>query len=227
MDPTLQIGAFARSVDHRQPTVVQLLRGGIAGVPRTGGQQPMQPQQQQMMMMQQQQQQQQFQGGGGGAAQPPTGPVDSSSTIQKKPKILQFLSSFFTARPSQEELIKKKVLQTEIHPESSLPLRYDIVAKCIQFIERIGMQQEGIYRISGNQTEVRELSRQFGSMDFQPPDHTPLHTVSGALKLYLRELNPPLIPFEFYSSFMNSQSKDEKIILFLFNIYISNFLFKR
>ena len=72
------------------------------------------------------------------------------------------------------------------------------------------MAAEGIYRISGNQAEVRDLCRSFVAQDFPLPDSLSVHTVSGALKLYLRELYPPVIPFDFYSTFMATQS------LFLF-----------
>lgn len=204
LEPQFQLGAVLRAPIPQ--VVVQLLRSGNAGVPPRAAQ-PSQP--------------------------PPTatGPIDTSSTLQKKPKILQFLSSFFTARPSQEDLIKKKVLQGEVHSEMVCPLRYDVVAKCIAFIERHGMQAEGIYRISGNNTEVREVCRSFASTEFQLPDNMPVHTVSGALKLYLRELNPPVIPFDFYQTFMATQgnflsSPDPDHILQqpIYNVRMTQFL---
>ena len=68
----------------------------------------------------------------------PAGAIDQTSTLQKKPKILQYLTNFFTARPTQEDLIKKKVLQGEVHTEKSTQLRYDIIARCLQFIEMHG-----------------------------------------------------------------------------------------
>jgi len=38
-----------------------------------------------------------------------------------------------------------------------------LVNKCIKFVEQYGLNEEGIYRISGNQTHLKELRERFDS----------------------------------------------------------------
>lgn len=64
--------------------------------------------------------------------------VDSSSTILNKFGIVGFLQKFFSARPSQQELINKNVLYQEVHSENPIPLKLSVIKDCIDFIERNG-----------------------------------------------------------------------------------------
>ena len=36
-----------------------------------------------------------------------------------------------------------------------------LVRRCVDYVEQIGLQEEGIYRISGNQTDQKELRERF------------------------------------------------------------------
>ena len=38
--------------------------------------------------------------------------------------------------------------------------------------------------------------------DFSAPEYSDINSITGALKLYFRELPNPLIPFEFFADFM-------------------------
>ncbi|WFD35876.1 Rho GTPase activating protein [Malassezia cuniculi] len=74
-----------------------------------------------------------------------------------------------------------------------------IVRRCIDFLEqRGGLKEEGIYRQSGSQASIRALAERFASGDFDlfalddkrqgSRESVDLHSVSGLLKLYMREL---------------------------------------
>jgi len=125
--------------------------------------------------------------------------------------IRKLLNTFFESRVTQQELIQKHVLHEELHPEIPIPLRKDIVLKLTQFIEQNCMDVEGIYRISGQSLEVRKLERTFEE-DVNLKDCA-VHNVAGAFKLYFREMNPPLIPYDLYDVFIHSQDFPEENVL--------------
>ncbi|XP_055638603.1 N-chimaerin [Toxorhynchites rutilus septentrionalis] len=85
-----------------------------------------------------------------------------------------------------------------------------IVKKCVEEVERHGMLQEGIYRISGFADEIDALKMTLDK-DGEKADMTGLaysniNVISGVLKLYLRLLPVPLITFHSYSKFMQSMA---------------------
>mmetsp|Transcript_4905 Transcript_4905/g.6857 ORF Transcript_4905/g.6857 Transcript_4905/m.6857 type:complete len:477 (-) Transcript_4905:11-1441(-) len=129
--------------------------------------------------------------------------IDTSSTVQKKSKIRGFLSRFFENRVDQDELIQRKILLHEAHTEKPVPLRFDVVKRVVEHIEKVGITVEGIYRISALQGDVRQLCRSFEKLDFDLTQVTFPHVACGALKLYFREMIPPLIPFDHYTTFIN------------------------
>lgn len=73
-----------------------------------------------------------------------------------------------------------------------------IVTKCIDAVEQMGgLQKEGIYRISGRQTNVDMLKTEFEKNEdtFQPQAQYDVFTIASVLKIYLRELIVPLVPY--------------------------------
>ncbi|KAK3527483.1 hypothetical protein QTP86_023022, partial [Hemibagrus guttatus] len=75
-----------------------------------------------------------------------------------------------------------------------IPLFID---KCIRFIEATGLTTEGIYRVSGNKSEMESMQRQFEQdhdLDLVEKDF-PVNTVAGALKSFFSELPDPLVPY--------------------------------
>ncbi|MEE6527622.1 hypothetical protein FKM82_029126 [Ascaphus truei] len=61
----------------------------------------------------------------------------------------------------------------------------------------LGMSTEGIYRVSGNKSEMDSLQRQFDqdqSLDLAEKDFT-VNTVAGAMKSFFSELPDPLVPY--------------------------------
>ncbi|KAG9329370.1 hypothetical protein JZ751_005477 [Albula glossodonta] len=79
-----------------------------------------------------------------------------------------------------------------------------IVRQCLEEIERRGLEEVGIYRVSGVATDIQTLKAAFdanntdvsvmmGEMD--------VNAIAGTLKLYFRELPEPLFTDELYSNF--------------------------
>ncbi|KAG8434909.1 hypothetical protein GDO86_013031 [Hymenochirus boettgeri] len=78
-----------------------------------------------------------------------------------------------------------------------------VVEQCVDFIRENGLQEEGLFRLPGQATLVRELQEAFDCGDKPLFDkNTDVHTVASLLKLYLRELPEPVIPFSRYENFL-------------------------
>lgn len=85
-----------------------------------------------------------------------------------------------------------------------------IVKKCVEEVERHGMLQEGIYRISGFADEIEALKMTLDKdgekADMSTLAYSNINVIAGVLKLYLRLLPVPLITFHSYPTFMQSMS---------------------
>uniref|UniRef100_G1SMT6 BCR activator of RhoGEF and GTPase n=1 Tax=Oryctolagus cuniculus TaxID=9986 RepID=G1SMT6_RABIT len=79
-----------------------------------------------------------------------------------------------------------------------------IVRQCVEEIERRGMEEVGIYRVSGVATDIQALKAAF---DVNNKDvsvmmsQMDVNAIAGTLKLYFRELPEPLFTDEFYPNF--------------------------
>ncbi|XP_071800888.1 beta-chimaerin-like isoform X2 [Asterias amurensis] len=81
-----------------------------------------------------------------------------------------------------------------------------VVDKCIEELELRGLGIEGLYRVPGMQDDM-DLCRQRFDKDgvaakISTKDFPDINVISGALKMYLRQLPIPLVPFEMYDRFM-------------------------
>ncbi|KAG8146453.1 hypothetical protein E2320_012786, partial [Naja naja] len=79
-----------------------------------------------------------------------------------------------------------------------------IVRQCVEEIERRGMEEVGIYRVSGVATDIQALKAAF---DINNKDvsimmsEMDVNAIAGTLKLYFRELPEPLFTDELYPNF--------------------------
>uniref|UniRef100_A0A3Q3K685 Rho GTPase-activating protein 35 n=1 Tax=Monopterus albus TaxID=43700 RepID=A0A3Q3K685_MONAL len=80
-----------------------------------------------------------------------------------------------------------------VSPDRPIPL---FIEKCVRFIETTGLNTEGLYRVSGNKSEMESMQRQFEQdhgLDLVEKDFS-INTVAGALKSFFSELPEPLVP---------------------------------
>ncbi|XP_049614319.1 rho GTPase-activating protein 22 isoform X1 [Syngnathus scovelli] len=89
-----------------------------------------------------------------------------------------------------------------------------LVEQCVDFIRERGLDEEGLFRMPGQANLVKDLQEAFDCGDKPLFDsNTDVHTVASLLKLYLRELPEPVIPFCKYEDFLTCAqllSKDEE-----------------
>ena len=144
--------------------------------------------------------------------------------VKEKSKIREALRKFFLRRPGVEDLMKRGIMKNEPVFGSSLSLlaRQDhtdvpvFVKKCIQVIESRPeyLSTDGVYRQSGNLSTVQRLRLQVDhghAAVLETVDD--VHVLTGALKLFFRELKEPLIPWECVDKLMavcNLPSKKAK-----------------
>ncbi|XP_059386348.1 rho GTPase-activating protein 22 isoform X1 [Carassius carassius] len=78
-----------------------------------------------------------------------------------------------------------------------------LVEQCVDFIREQGLDEEGLFRMPGQANLVKELQEAFDCGDKPQFDsNTDVHTVASLLKLYLRELPEPVVPFCKYEDFL-------------------------
>ncbi|KAJ9076859.1 hypothetical protein DSO57_1022178 [Entomophthora muscae] len=125
--------------------------------------------------------------------------------------------SYYTMSPVAKSVLNPKVvygldLQEQLTRDNSvLPA---IVVKCVAFIDKHGLNQEGIYRRSGSNSKINRI-RDLFNLDAETVDLETLDAanevdnVSGALKLYLRELPTAVVPSEYWSYFLSAHQNDD------------------
>ena len=86
-----------------------------------------------------------------------------------------------------------------------------IVEQCIAEIERRGMLEEGIYRLSGAVASIHDLKQAYDTssegVDLSAPQWRDINVVSGTLKLFFRELHDAVIPPQSYLAFIEAVGK--------------------
>ncbi|XP_008145734.2 rho GTPase-activating protein 25 [Eptesicus fuscus] len=78
-----------------------------------------------------------------------------------------------------------------------------LVEKCAEFILEHGLSEEGIFRLPGQDNLVKQLRDAFDAGERPSFDRdTDVHTVASLLKLYLRDLPEPVVPWSQYEGFL-------------------------
>uniref|UniRef100_A0A2I4CVP4 Minor histocompatibility protein HA-1 isoform X2 n=1 Tax=Austrofundulus limnaeus TaxID=52670 RepID=A0A2I4CVP4_AUSLI len=78
-----------------------------------------------------------------------------------------------------------------------------IITKCISEIERRALKMKGIYRVNGVKTRVEKLCQAFeNGKELVELSQCSPHDISNVLKLYLRQLPEPIMPFRLYNRLM-------------------------
>ncbi|XP_062387597.1 rho GTPase-activating protein 12 isoform X2 [Sardina pilchardus] len=137
-----------------------------------------------------------------------SGSGDSGDQGRVRTKLRKFLQRRPTLQAVKEKgYIKDAVfgchLDTLCHRENSTVPRF--LEKCIRAVERRGLDVDGIYRVSGNLAVIQRLRHKADhddNLDLEDGQWEEIHVITGALKLFLRELPEPLFPFSFFDKFI-------------------------
>ncbi|KAF3853870.1 hypothetical protein F7725_014558 [Dissostichus mawsoni] len=75
------------------------------------------------------------------------------------------------------------------------------VEKCIKAVEKRGLDIDGLYRVSGNLAVIQKLrfKADHEELDLEDGQWEDVHVITGALKLFFRELPEPLFPFSHFN----------------------------
>ncbi|CAO1632545.1 unnamed protein product [Parajaminaea phylloscopi] len=95
------------------------------------------------------------------------------------------------------------------------------LSRILAEIEARGLHEVGIYRISGSKVTIDALQQAFRSrpaetIDVQHGEFSDVHVLSNLVKLWLRELPEPVVPFAFYRPLIMVESiedTDERLTL--------------
>lgn len=89
----------------------------------------------------------------------------------------------------------------------SVPLA---LTRMMEEVEKRGLREQGIYRISGAKSAIEALKVAFNSQPAQNVnlihgETSDVHTIAGAIKQWFRDLPEPVIPFKSYHALINAE----------------------
>ncbi|XP_026104471.1 rho GTPase-activating protein 15-like isoform X1 [Carassius auratus] len=105
------------------------------------------------------------------------------------------------------------------------------VRKCTEAVERRGLETDGIYRVSGNLAVIQKLRFAVNHeravttdgrylfpedlvqerLDLDDPQWEDIHVITGALKLFFRELPEPLVPYTLFHDVVETVKTSEQL----------------
>ncbi|XP_028737592.1 rho GTPase-activating protein 15 isoform X1 [Peromyscus leucopus] len=143
----------------------------------------------------------------------------SASDTSDKNRVKSRLKKFISRRPSlktlqEKGIIKDQTFGSHLHTvcereHSTVPW---FVKQCIEAVEKRGLDVDGIYRVSGNLATIQKLRfivNQEEKLDLDDGQWEDIHVVTGALKMFFRELSEPLFPYSLFERFVEAIKKQD------------------
>uniref|UniRef100_H2Z806 Rho GTPase-activating protein 15 n=1 Tax=Ciona savignyi TaxID=51511 RepID=H2Z806_CIOSA len=134
------------------------------------------------------------------------------SDAKNSDKVRSKLKKFINRRPTMESLQERGIIKETVFgcpldklcekEQTTIP---NFIKLCVTEVERRGLDVDGIYRVSGNLSHVQKLRYMVDRdepVDLSEPEWEDIHLITGALKMFLRELPEPVIPFAFFDKFV-------------------------
>ncbi|XP_053202200.1 myb-like protein A isoform X2 [Panonychus citri] len=139
------------------------------------------------------------------------GSGDDKITPEKKKKIRERLINFLLRRPTLDSLREKGIFKDgpvfgcDLYSLCSREKQLipKVVQQCIKAIEQKGLKADGIYRVCGNLSEVQKIRYQVNHDNYEGIwAQEDVHVLTGALKLFFRDMKEPLFPCNRFDSLM-------------------------
>ncbi|XP_027135019.1 rho GTPase-activating protein 15 isoform X2 [Larimichthys crocea] len=140
----------------------------------------------------------------------------SSSNLEntERKRVKTRLKKLIQKRPPLQALQEKGLIKDQVfgcrlemlcERERSKVPRF--VRLCTEAVEKRGLDTDGIYRVSGNLAviqKLRYLVNHEEKLNLDESDWEDIHVITGALKLFFRELPEPVVPFGFFTDIMET-----------------------
>ncbi|KAK6328224.1 hypothetical protein J4Q44_G00002020 [Coregonus suidteri] len=145
------------------------------------------------------------------SSRPTTATFSGGETDQKK--VRTKLIKFLLKRPTLQSVKEKGYIRDNVfgchlaalcaQEKTTIP---SFVKKCIRAVEKRGLDMDGLYRVSGNLAVIQKLrfKADHEELDLEDGQWEDIHVITGALKLFFRELPEPLFPFSHFSRFIQA-----------------------
>nr|CBN80833.1 Rho GTPase-activating protein 12 [Dicentrarchus labrax] len=140
----------------------------------------------------------------------------SSSNLEntERKRVKTRLKKLILKRPPLQALQEKGLIKDQVfgcrlemlcEREKSTVPRF--VRLCTEAVEKRGLDTDGIYRVSGNLAVIQKLRflvNHEEKLNLDESDWEDIHVITGALKLFFRELPEPLVPFGFFTDIVET-----------------------
>lgn len=145
-----------------------------------------------------------------------SGSIDSPEQKKTKTKLKKFL----TRRPTLQAVREKGYIKDQVfgsnlislcqRENSSVP---KFVKLCIEHVEEHGLDVDGLYRVSGNLAVIQKLRFAVNhdeKLDLNDSKWEDIHVITGALKMFFRELPEPLFTYNHFNDFVNAIKQEPR-----------------
>jgi len=136
-----------------------------------------------------------------------------TTLFEKKKATLEKQGLARTPSMKLNRLVFGLPLETVVHLHGKMYKVPPIVSKCITSLQRCALDREGLFRESGSFERVGFLKGQFNKgldVDLREYEIYP-HNIATLLKMYLRELPTPPVPFQFRNAFSQTLQMEEEV----------------
>uniref|UniRef100_A0A3Q2E1T1 Rho GTPase activating protein 12 n=1 Tax=Cyprinodon variegatus TaxID=28743 RepID=A0A3Q2E1T1_CYPVA len=150
-------------------------------------------------------------------AMKPSASVEATDNKKTRHKLKKFLAR----RPTLQNVRDKGYIQDQVfgcslsslcqQENSTVPT---FVKMCIDHVENNGLYIDGLYRVSGNLAVIQKLRFAVNhdeKVNLGDGKWEDIHVITGALKMFFRELPEPLFTYALFSDFVNYKQRVQAI----------------
>ncbi|XP_044035879.1 rho GTPase-activating protein 27 isoform X2 [Siniperca chuatsi] len=146
-------------------------------------------------------------------SRPSVTPSSSSAGDTDQKRVRTKLMKFLMKRPTLQSVKEKGYIRDNVfgchlatlctQERTTVP---SFVEKCITAVEKRGLDIDGLYRVSGNLAVIQKLrfKADHEELDLEDGQWEDVHVITGALKLFFRELPEPLFPYSHFNKFISA-----------------------